>query len=438
MRAITIIPIVLIIGTITALSLNCGSNSDETQSTKEGAPPQEITTPEPTRTHPEDIQTTFSTSGGSLRMLTKEGVVSANPVWGPDNSRIFYEQSGWICSVSAEGGEITRLAEGYAPMVTPDGTELRFLRLGNPVTGNYPNLVRGLKAMAMGLDGTDVRTLANLENVTVSPYIEANGYQEYGKWSPDSWQVALFIDAPGMRLALWNVQDNLLTTIGGLRPVHYPSWSPDCEELAVAGTLDAECDSAGACRPDLWIIDADTGKFHRITSTDSINEDLPVWSPDGLKLTFVQRASDDANFMFSGAASSIWTMNPDGSETKLLVYRYQPPGGSLRQGQLAWNSTGSAVTLVTWGLKAEGDGDIRLSESIWNIGGDTANSWEHLLDATCCMGSIGGIQWSQDDSKIAFEWTPNAFSVEEKYSAIRLADNAGMDDQRICVLDLGG
>ncbi len=94
---------------------------------------------------------TMNVDGSGLRQLTADGETGEAPDWAPSGDRLAFVRDGAVWTMSAEGTEVTRLAEGHSPVwaqdesviafVGPDGAILTIspsggepFRIGSPVT----------------------------------------------------------------------------------------------------------------------------------------------------------------------------------------------------------------------------------------------------------------------------------------------------------------
>jgi len=153
----------------------------------------------------------------------------------------------------------------YGPTVSPDGTQIAFVKL--PVGGAPGDLY------ILDLQTRKLRRITDHPAHDTSP-----------AWSPDGKQIAFVSNRSG------EYRIHLLDLNGGepilLRPnlltVHDsgPSWSPDGTRLAFHAVM------AEPRNNDLLIFDLHTGQVENLTQTPEVHELDPVWSPDGRSIAF--------------------------------------------------------------------------------------------------------------------------------------------------------
>lgn len=115
-----------------------------------------------------------------------------------------------------------------------------------------------------------------------------------------------------------------------------PSFSPDGSKL-VALRQDYETG-----RVDVWVFDIDTGNGTQVTATPDINEEAPIWMPDGEYVAYSYFDEDD---------SQIYRKRADGRGEQEFLFRYTPGAfitlmDASDDGQyLAFESFGYVVTV---------------------------------------------------------------------------------------------
>ena len=80
-----------------------------------------------------DIFTINATKGAAIRQITKSPAEERNPVFAPDDKKIYFEKSSsrlknYIWSYNIKTGMLTQIAEGSQPDVSPDGSKLYVTR----------------------------------------------------------------------------------------------------------------------------------------------------------------------------------------------------------------------------------------------------------------------------------------------------------------------
>ena len=104
-----------------------------------------------------------------------------------------------------------------------------------------------------------------------------------------------------------------------------PSWSPDGNKIAFSSGRD----SAAKYASDIYLMTVDGGEVERLTSLG--NAGAPDWSPEGEQIAFA---------VGDGLESSMWVMNADGTDRRVLLatpdYESDP----------AWSPDGAQIVFV--------------------------------------------------------------------------------------------
>jgi Tol biopolymer transport system component len=247
----------------------------------------------------------------------------------------------------------------------------------------------------------------------------------------------------------------------------YLAWSPDRRKLVFAAHLSRSarpCHSAGACKREIFVINADGSGLRRLTRNTVADWD-PAWSPDGQKIAWTSGGH--------GAETDVFVMNADGSDQQNLTPksgnqgrepRWSPDGRAIlftavqpRQPPSAsWfpfrdvyvmNADGSGQRNLTQTPEA-GEGDpawspdghyiafSRLAGPPWAVRIIVMNadgSAKHAVAVTHKIGDaqIAGttIGWSPDGRRIAFDDHDAIYVVNADGSGLRpLAQNAAFRD----------
>ncbi len=420
-NSLLIVTVVLITGMLLSGCIDseqCTSHSPDTQSTAKPCIPQPC---EPLETY---LSFDLSETNTEIKRLTSAEGIQMNPIWTPDGENIVYEQDGDIFVVGINGDEPLKLASGYNPIVSSDGHEVLFLRVGT-LTGSFNHETDTVEVIAVDISSHHERRIRILDTseAKVNRVVRGGeGYVQYGRLSPSGKHLSLWCrQERSSRLALWDIEDGGLTIIDSLVPESYGSWNYD-ETLFVFSALSDE-DIAGDSDPhsDIWQIDLNSGQMSNLTSTPYTHEFSPTYSPDGSKIAYKSGSSEDYG-MWISCAEQIWTMDPDGNNKHLVIKRYLPYYSYFSDNQLVWYPTSSSLSMVTWGFDMIGNDIACLTQGIWDIGkeSDPHGGWQtdvnhkwHVLSFPCSKGTIGSIAWSADGSKIAFEWAPDTLLIEE-------------------------
>lgn len=178
-------------------------------------------------------------------------------------------------------------------------------------------------------------------------------------WSPDGQWIAFSASIDG-NTELFRVRDG-----GGVEPERLtknwaidvsPSWSPDGKDIVFVS------DRAG--RPDLYILDPESGRLRRLTFEGSYNAD-PEWSPLGDGIAYVSRV---------GGNFQVFRIRPDGTDRKQLT---DGRGDHLNpswspDGRLIAYSSNQGGSSDLYLMRADGTGVKRLT---WTAHEETDPVW---------------------------------------------------------------
>lgn len=174
------------------------------------------------------------------------GRVAVNPTSDPLGPRA---GEVWITSITSP--QPRRLAEGHAPAPSPDGTQVAFLRGGQP-----------FRIAAGGGDA--------------APLFRDRGQVSNLKWSPDGHQI-LFVSNRGTH-SLIGVYDlaagKIIWIAPGVDKDIHPVWSPDGRRVAFVRTPAGETRTQGLNRVaitpwEIWVADTQTGEGSRVWKAKS-------------------------------------------------------------------------------------------------------------------------------------------------------------------------
>ena len=217
----------------------------------------------------------YRRSGSTVIDLTPRSD-GAKGRWSPDRSKIVFETrrngEAEIFIMNSDGSSQTRIGRGRAPVWSPDGTRIAFVREG---------------IATMKPDGSDVQLLTS-DNSDGQP-----------SWSPDGTRIAferrgacrlLFFDLVcATDLYTMSPDGSQVTDLTNLPPGERatdPAWSPDGTRLVYAYGV-----FLGIPR-NLFALELSGGKIRQLTNTADRWEQSPVWSPDGTRIAFADSNGD--------------------------------------------------------------------------------------------------------------------------------------------------
>jgi eukaryotic-like serine/threonine-protein kinase len=260
------------------------------------------------------------------------------PAWSPDGKRIaFVAYDGakaGIWSASARGGDLRRMGPDskwvYDPIYSPDGKNIYYGAVSE--LGNF--VLFKLRLIPTSDEPVEIADTGSvrIKHLTISA---------------DGRKIAY--SAPTMAGNLWSVP--ISPSSGGAtgapapltQEASYrkglPLFSPDGKRIAYV-------EFRGGSNEDIWVVDAD-GKNPTQLSTNPANNWAPSWFPEGDRLAFQSNRQ---------GKDGIWSIAPKSGREKLLVDPGQAigfPRLSPDGKQIAFNSSKSG-TLNIWTVPTEG------------------------------------------------------------------------------------
>ena len=298
---------------------------------------------------------------------------SPNPIfgatWGADDQIIFGTSGAGLFRVSDVGG---------------DPEALTTLDIGQGEAGHrWPFIVPGRRAVVFTIDGAsttlttgqlavldlDTGTVTHLGLAGVSPHYVSTGHLVYavedGSVRAVPFDVASLtvtgnpvpvvegVNVKPSGAANFDISDNgrLVYSIG-VTPRDVPSslvWvdregraSPIVDQPGVYRSPRISPDGSRVAvmlndrgNEDIWVIDAERGTRTRLTSYDG-RDGNPLWTPDGLRITFSSSRGGEANSLY-------WTAGDGSGPVERLTESHS------NQGATSWASDGSALAFYEAG-----------------------------------------------------------------------------------------
>jgi Tol biopolymer transport system component len=250
-------------------------------------------------------------AGGRRVRLLKPAIDGA-PSWSPTGAQYAFERqdtSGFSVYVaSADGSRQRRLGRGRAPLWSPDGRSISFLR------GNRIFVARA--------DGRDAREIGRGFDVAWSPKSDSLAFAA---------RDAIWLVAREGGPARGVVGPDVPDPHGCTRSIGKPIWSPGGDRIAFLVVCSWDYGGAG----DLYTVHPDGSGLTLVASVGFGFPDSFVWSPDGRRFAF----SDDVD---------IYVLDADGGNRREIGKGHS----------LAWSPDSTRLAFVRdediWVINADG------------------------------------------------------------------------------------
>jgi Tol biopolymer transport system component/tRNA A-37 threonylcarbamoyl transferase component Bud32 len=217
-----------------------------------------------------------------ITQVTSEPGVEFQPAISPDGKEVVYV-AGPIglprlfvrSAVNVAGGAAVRLGDTalgseWLPRWTPDGDFVRFLGCAGSV--------------GFGGSGCGMRETGKLGGAVRSTTLPPHAPRAV--WSPDGVRVAFIrADTIFTASATDSVARRVAIHTAETADLHSLTWSPDGKRLAYVNGNQQWRWSGNVAQSSIWIVDADGGEPHRVTTRQALNVS-PVWL-DARHLLFV-------------------------------------------------------------------------------------------------------------------------------------------------------
>jgi Tol biopolymer transport system component len=276
---------------------------------------------------------------------------------------------------------VTRGSDVHATLqATPNQARVRY---NGKIVFISDRLYKGLSVWSMNPDGSSPTRLTDDKSRSERLPSFVPVYDSGPRWSPDGTKIA-FISNRDYLFALYVMNadgSNAQLVTDKVIDAGEPAWSPDGGKIAFSGGVRG---TIGFSKPstDIYVINVDGSGLAKLTQGSGLNGS-PTWLPDGKQIAFVSNRD-------LGSKSTIWVMNADGSNPRILPISQNGFSG----GQPAWSPDGAQILFI--GHRAC-RADVEWAIYVMNA--DGSNTRLLTNDPNSC-GIYSSPRWSPDGTKI--------------------------------------
>jgi Tol biopolymer transport system component len=293
--------------------------------------------------------------------------------------------TGSATSPAATPGAVATVAPTAAPTAAPTPA---------------PTLAATVQGVANGRIAYGVRSIDGSSNIfSVMPdgtgqlqLTTGAGNHLCAAYSADGSQLAYCADGSG-QFEIWTMQadgtkQTQVTHLKGR--ALFPDFSPNGKKIAFAGAIGADPHT------EVYVVDAATGEnLVALTScngkADGCANDYPAWSPDGKHIVYVH--GDDFTADEKPVNEQVWLMDADGGNKHALT-----TGSDPKDQVPSWSPDGTFIVYASgvgdnegiWVMAADGSAPVQLT------------GCPPAAAPPCAAGSDIGPVWSPDGTRIAF------------------------------------